>query len=295
MSDQRSTPEPGLYEGVPFEEYLGWDAVSASRLKLAGKSMRHYRAGFQVDETPAMRLGTLVHAGRLEPMSLATRYAVMPDFHLDEGNKDKKGNPSKSKATSYFKEKSDEWRRVNEDKTVVGLSEWCFMLGMVEALSGDELSNWALATGQKEVSLLWHDPETGLLCKARADNLDLQKQIVTDLKKTVDCQRFVYMAKRYEYHVQLAHYQLGIKEVCGITAEPWIVAVEESVPHGVMSAPLDKASLKVGNRLRAQRMRAIRNAQETDQWSGYEHPDSWAIAFDDSPIEVTVGGEKVFI
>ncbi len=63
----RKIPEPGLYENILFDEYLTWDCVSNSSLHAAERSMLHYKEQQPIEETPAMRLGTFCHVGRLEP------------------------------------------------------------------------------------------------------------------------------------------------------------------------------------------------------------------------------------
>ena len=37
-------PEPGIYPGVPMDEYLGWDCASNSRLRRLRRSPAHLKA-----------------------------------------------------------------------------------------------------------------------------------------------------------------------------------------------------------------------------------------------------------
>ena len=99
-------PAPGVYTGVSFSEYCEWDAINHSRLPLIDKSPLHCFVGRSYDETKAMRFGSLVHCGKLEPDAIAQRYMVMPDYlnHPDNvtSNGDKPASPA---ATSWYKNK----------------------------------------------------------------------------------------------------------------------------------------------------------------------------------------------
>ena len=76
----KPAPAPGVYPGVPFDEYRSWDAASQSMLKPGRKSMAHLRHAqkFPPDATAAMRLGSFLHSFCLEPETLLSRYVVAP-------------------------------------------------------------------------------------------------------------------------------------------------------------------------------------------------------------------------
>ncbi|MGL4648256.1 MAG: hypothetical protein ACRC1H_02510, partial [Caldilineaceae bacterium] len=57
----------GLVPGMPLDEYLAIDALSASGLKLLSRSPWHYANRVETAATPAMLRGTLAHAAVLEP------------------------------------------------------------------------------------------------------------------------------------------------------------------------------------------------------------------------------------
>jgi len=94
------TPPPGIYHGVSFNDYCEWDACNHSRLQRIDKSPLHCHVIPSLEKSPAIRLGQLVHSGKLEPDSVDARYAVMPQFELSQENTDAKGNPSTSAATT---------------------------------------------------------------------------------------------------------------------------------------------------------------------------------------------------
>ena len=67
---------PGIYENVPFDEYLLWPEINHSRLVRIDKSPKNYLIAADREPSQAFQLGSLVHSGRLEPDSLAERYVM---------------------------------------------------------------------------------------------------------------------------------------------------------------------------------------------------------------------------
>ena len=297
-------PEPGIYYGVPFADYLAWDAVSSSRLKLASRSLAHYQAGWQGDETRALRFGSLVHAGKLEPMELAKRYAVMPKFELDEGNRTKpskkfpNGEPSQSKSSTYYKTKKSEFEKANAGRIIVGESEYDEMLGVVKSLSENTKAMQAIGgRGDVEVSLVWVHAETGLTCKARVDKLKLEQGTFGDLKTTRDALWFAKHIVDHGYHRQAAFYQHGLHVLTGEKLEPWLVAVDSAAPYGCRAAPVCNELLRDGWSEVLKDMRRVAQAMQTDCFPGYENPDEWmppsGYRSVTEPIKLTISGKTV--
>ena len=108
-----ATLKPGIYRDVDFDTYLSLDAISNSSLHAAKKSMLHYLTQKTVEETPAMRLGTLCHAGKFEPEMVSRRYAVMPAFE----------NDVRQKKIAYTRANSDFFRTMTNGLSANGMSE----------------------------------------------------------------------------------------------------------------------------------------------------------------------------
>lgn len=100
--------------------------------------------------------------------------------------------------------------------------------------------------GEPEVSLIWQDEITGLWIKARPDALQLNGQVVADLKtcasaSIIDCHRSI--TKR-AYHQQLALCIEGIERVFGVTAtDAVLVFAEKTAPYHVQPIFLDEDCL----------------------------------------------------
>jgi len=287
-------PKPGIYHDVLFETYLGWKAVSNSRMGRARRSLLHYKEQI-IKETQSLSLGRLIHCGVLEPLAVAMRYAVMPPYENDAGNCTGQGKQSTSKATKYYEAKATAFRTANADKEIVEQSDYDVLIGINRSLMRSERAREYLSErGQAEVSLVWVDPETELLCKARVDFLN---SAINDLKSCVDAVEFSKSIASYGYHRQGAFYQYGYAVLTGEIKPFRLIAVEKTSPFGVRAAPLSDEALQVGESEVRELLRAIADAYDSNEWPCYSDPETWCLPSyyesNSDPIELTIGGETV--
>lgn len=292
-----SIPAPGIYENVSFADYLAWDCISNSSLQAALRSMLHYQQRQPSEETPAMRLGTLCHTGRLEPSAIYWRYVVMPD--LTVGLLNDAGQPyDNPRATKAYKQRVAEFTKQHAAKQIVTQEEFDRMVGVVSALDRNRMSHdWFTATGPVELSVVWEDPVTGLRCKGRMDKWASSYGVVVDLKTTRDCLRFAAQIADRHYHRQGAMYVDGLKAATGATARFAMVAVESEPPHGVMAAPLRQADLERGRDEYRCLLKQIAEARNRGVWPGYSNPAEWCLpawaACDVDAVTLTIHGSEV--
>jgi hypothetical protein len=270
--------KPGIYDSLSFAEYLAIDAISNTSLGLIEKSPRHYRERVELESCKPLVLGSMVHCGRLEPLALAERYAVTPDYHLDDDNKTTTGEQSRSSTTKYVKDRVAEFAAANRDKEIVPRDWFSEMVAIVTSLHGDPLASQLFnAPGRVELTLVWNDDTTGLLCKARIDKEASSIGKFCDLKTCADLEAFERSIARYGYHRQAAHYQDGWVTLTGELLDPWIVAVEKSKPYCVKAAPLHEEALERGYERRRDAMRLIAECHESGCWPGPPAPASWKV------------------
>lgn len=271
---------PGVYRNLDFAAYLAIPAISNTRMGLVLKSPKHYAADANMDDqAKPLVIGQLCHCGRLEPMALAERYAVMPDYHLHDDNVTDAGKPSQSKTTRHYKEKAADFAATNKDKQVVPAEWYAEVKEIVASLYADKLSNELFnAPGDTELTLVWRDEESGLLCKARFDKCIPSRQVFVDLKTTADLSKFTRAIANYGYHRQMAHYQEGWAALNGgDLLDPWIVAVEKCRPFCVMAAPLDEEAVMAGYSQRRKALNLIRDCMATGDWPGPAAPKVWRV------------------
>jgi hypothetical protein len=296
----RKIPEPGVYENVPFDEYLTWEAISNSSLHAAERSMLHYKERPAIEETVAMRFGSFCHVGRLEPSAIYRRYAVMPD--LTAGLLNDAGKPyDNPKATKAYKKRVADFHAAHSDKTIVEQAQFDEMVGIVSALDRDPRAHeWFTSNGPVELSLVWIDRDTGLLCKGRIDKWDRPQSIVIDLKTCRDCLRFPGQMAERSYHRQGAMYLDGIKALTGVECRFGLVAVENTAPYGVMSALVRPSDIELGRRDYRRALQQIAAARASGIWPGYASPDEWSLPGwatreADSPLTLTIAGKQVLV
>ena len=176
----------GIHRDLPFDDYLAVDAISHSALKpaitsIAGKT--HYdmdafhnawEAG-KDEPTRAKSLGSFIHGCLLEPSKIHDEFAVVPSS-LAEGILTKAGMPSKSpKSTAEYKQRLAEWRAPHEaagKQIVEDSSAPAIFAGQMLALGQNKRAlSWLHDVGERELSLVWRDPGSGLRCKGRIDML----------------------------------------------------------------------------------------------------------------------------
>lgn len=306
MNDLIKAPEPGVYEKVDFETYLQWDAISNSRINAARRSLKHFKANVALEPKPCLTLGSLAHCGRLEPLYLGKRYAVMPPFENDPENVTKKGEPSTSKATKYYEEKSEEFLAANRGKEIVTEDQYDSMIAIVTSLDNHDLAReYINSPGPMELAIVWDDPDTGLRCKARLDKISHVKRIVTDLKTYTPQQgylapteKFARAIANFGYHRQQAHYTNGARVLFGAEYSSALVVVENAEPYCVMAAPMIYEWLEIGRREVAETMAAIAEAYRQDQWPGYESPEAWTVPEwygTNVDVELLIGGEALVV
>jgi hypothetical protein len=293
-------PEPGIYRNVTFAEYIGWPHVNNSSLSYAARSMAHYRYAPEIETTDAMRFGSLVHCGKLEPASIGARYAVMPDFAA-EIRKPDGTEYSNVRATKAYKEAADAWRATIGDRECCTSQDLEQMLGIVQSLvMHDQARLWLCGGGEPEVSFVWDDPDSGVRCKARVDRWHgcNGQQLAVDLKTTKDASDFERSILRYAYHRQAAFYTDGITACTGIRNVLFgIVAVEKEKPFGVRAALMSDDAVAVGRREYKRLLAQLAECREANVWPGYSDPvawslPSWALAAGDD-VDITVNGEAL--
>lgn len=296
MSD---TPPPGIYENIPFAEYISWQAISNSRITLARKSMRHYKHTEFKDtsEKKAYKLGSFIHCGILEPLSIIERYAVIPEYENDVANVTQGNERSYSKTTKYVRQKTAEFVNANKGKQFIEKSEYDILLGISKAISADEdAKRYLNGTGKSELSILWNDTETGLLCKAR---IDYKTSVINDLKTTEDASQgaFERSIANYGYHRQAAHYRNGWEALTGEILPFVIIAVEKSSPFSVMAQPIDAEAIEVGCTEVAEALRNIAEAEQTEQYKSYPKSGKWFLPswYKLPEVQLISNGESVTV
>jgi len=272
-------PAPGLYPDIEFDQYAGWEAMNISTLLEGRRSMQHLHQALIAPvrkRTAAMWLGVLGHTLVLEPIKAMAKYVVMPDFASDPANTTAGGGKPKSPtSTSWYQKKKKEFEATNILREVVTQQKYDEILGMVHALASNPRAKECLAAGEREISLVWVDEPTGVVCKGRIDLLDAPKERFLDLKIVENAARFERSLEQYSYHVRMSWYQGGLMALGYQSLMPWLMAAESTPPFGIRAAPVGEETLLIGRDIHRELLDNYSKCISSDYWPGYDDPDEW--------------------
>jgi exodeoxyribonuclease VIII len=255
-------PEPGVYHDVPMSEYGSWDAANYSTLKKFDRSAAHAREMMvnPPDQTPAMRLGSAVHTAVLENELFKKEYVVAP------------------KVDRRFKKDKIVWEKFlndNKDREVLTGQEFEQCTFMSASARSNPLVQEILAEkGFTEMSFVWHDKDTGILCKGRVDRFGRLwgNSIIADLKTTENASEDSWKREvvKYQYHAQSAFYLDGLDTIAPVVDRKFLwIALEKTAPYAVALYEPDAATIDKGRRMYRKYLRMWGICQESGIWPGY--------------------------
>ena len=220
-----------MTSGVAFRDYMTMPGLSATALKAGRTSMLHMRevvAGPPKDATPAMRLGTLIHAAILEPQLFIARAAVWT------------GAQKRGAAWEEFKDRNDsEW--------IVTEEEYGSMMSISAAVHGHRDAHRLVAETEHEVCVDWSSPRYGA-ARARFDGYGEHVGLV-EVKTTrqIALSAFCRGAYNMGYHLQLGWYQIGAEVNVGHGNIPvHVIIIEQTRPYDVVVARVPQPILDRG-------------------------------------------------
>jgi hypothetical protein len=232
--------EPGIYFGLPEQDYFAAAGVSSSLLKALSISpltawSEHVDPNREDEPTEAQDLGTALHKRILEGDAMFRRhFAVRPEndgYHIEGVTELKarckelglKVGGTTADLCKRIREADPEaklwadviaaWEDEHRGKIAIKEKDWIhveFRAGLAERLP---FIRNAFSGGFPEVSIFWTDEE-GMPCKARVDYLKVD--VAVDLKyfankRRVAIDRAVGIAVANEgHHVQARHYRDGL-------------------------------------------------------------------------------------
>lgn len=262
--------KPGVYE-LPAREYHRLPAISKSQLDRIARSPMHYRHWMDTpsEQTRQMVLGSALHTAVLEPHLFNSQYFVEPSNapqDLRRFRSAKKPSAETLEAIAWW----DKFAETTTGLTMLTADEMAQIAGMSGAISAHEMASAALV-GQRELSVIANEPETGALCKVRPDCWNAPLNLIADLKTCADAspRAFARSCANYRYHVQAALY-LAICQAAGLDAESFcFVAVESVAPYAVMVYDLDVPSLVAGMTQAQRDIKRLIECRAANHWPAY--------------------------
>lgn len=255
---RRRPPRFGIHDDVPGWEYHEWQAYGSGAIRKVGHSPAHFREYWEAGEElrPKLIAGAAFHACVLEPDTEWPKY-----FRLEDG---------KDRRHREYREACEE----HGPDFVLTAREYDSCEGGRDAVYGHSRLGRLLKDGTPEVSFAWHDADTELPLKGRADWLNTEIATVVDLKQTGDAREHAFrrVARSQGYPVQGAQYTAGLTEL-GQEAKHYVnVAVESDPPYGVMLYRISTADLIIAESYWRSLVDKLAWCIENDDWPAYpEH------------------------
>ena len=255
-----------LIYGMSDSDYHAHPRLGSSLLRkiLTTPADFLYATSVRQESTPAMLLGSAVHASYLQPIAAGEQIALQPG---DWGPRN----------AGEGKKRWDAFKKENEGKIVLGWDESQIVRGCVAALQ-----DIRPLTERDHSEVTAFAKIDGVELKARADLDD--GDILWDVKttnETLDDNELSKAVFKYGYHFQAAHY-LECFEAAGAPRNGFgIIWVNKSAPHHSRVTLLSDEFLKMGRDDFTYALYLLKKCRDTDVWPGYPReittlsPPSW--------------------
>lgn len=219
-------------------DYHAHEAIGSTTLKkIASKSVLHAMSE-EFNQTPAMVLGSAVHAAILEPETFNSEYAVAPKV---------------DRRTKIGKETWAAFVLASEGKTVLTEEQNENVSGIKSSILSHSIANSMITGGEAEYSYFSRCPITGLELKCRPDYV--KSGALIDLKTCADASTdgFTRACINLGYAIQAAFYLDVYNAATGENLEDfYFLAVETSKPYAVNTFKMGEVEIKLGRHLYTQ-------------------------------------------
>lgn len=259
---------PGIYPGLTYAEYDQIRAINWSVLRKFRRSPAHARLQMTdpPEPTDEADTGNAFHRFVLQPEEFAKEYLVVPaDAPGRRSNKDKEW-----------------WRQFEEEnkgRTLLTAKELEELAAWRDGLYRSENVRTLLddPDARRELTIVWKDSDTGLLCKGRIDLVSraLGATMVVDFKTAVDASDFGFRSaiSRFGYAGQIMFYSDGLNVLApmpkGSSRTPAFVPVEKTPPYCARVLSLGIASQEAARQQWRDFLKMYREAVEQNYWPGY--------------------------
>lgn len=267
---------PGRYCDIPRSIYDQIPAMNATTIKAMETQSPAHARYFQEEEKESDELlfGEGFHCATLEAIEFPKRFVLWPDQRQGELAK-KKGDPHPIGGRRSGKA-WDEFKSAHLPRKALRERDYNSIQRMAEALHSHPEMQVLLARRPiyREVTLIWVDPHTGMLCKARFDILiDDEHPTGIDYKTTANAKPDLFGAQlfNYGYDIGAAHYCMGQQVLNPGKPLPNMIipAIEKQEPFKPVIYRVDTPTMRLGWIRTRSGMDRYAECLRTDRWPGY--------------------------
>lgn len=250
--------KPGIHQGIASEVYHLWPFASSTAIKaLMRSSPAHAKAGIVDSDSPALRLGTAVHAAILEPAKFDGLIRIEPKF-------DRRTKEGKALAESFDLSMMPGQTRITEEQFAV-------VRAIENAVRSSRACTSVLGMArQRELSVVAE--VEGVMCKCRCDAYGVESGVLVDVKTTsglASHDEFARTMWNLQYATQAAFYRM-VMSAAGLPLErfAWIVC-ETNQPHGVACYEVSPSTLDLFEPAIIVALRRWSDCETSGTWPAY--------------------------
>jgi len=203
----------GIYTDLSIEDYhANTTHISATQIKYARQSIKHFHyyvnGKIPREEKSHFHFGNAFELALLSPQEYLNKVAVLPDNELvTEILSD--GKTKNARNTNRYKEGVSDFMTKNTGKYLIndcGPESFETIEEMLSSCFQDKIIQGLIKNTEYQLSLFWTDPDTGIQLKTRPDFCKRKKNIIVNLKTTLDGspEAFSKDLKKYDYPIQAA-------------------------------------------------------------------------------------------
>ena len=285
-----SSLSQGIHDAIPAEAYHAGatdePSLSASIAKVILQQSplhawwKHPRLNpnYAPTHSDKFDLGTVVHSLFLEGDKFAEKTALIDA--KDWRTKAAQAHKEASREAGLIPLLVDDWQRVVEMVEAIH-----YYIG-ARAAAGDDDPPLFDVAGKPEQTIVWHDPDTQVLCRARLDWLHDSMRVVDDLKSIPtrggsanphDWSRTFWGIGA---DIEARFHARGVKAITGREPKFRFVVVEAHEPYALSVVDLAPSTIALADRKVDRALAIWKDCLERDQWPGYEgtasiEVDSW--------------------
>lgn len=232
--------EDGIYSDITIEDYHHSKGISATTIKWARESLKHYdwyrRGLITVEKKPHYDFGNAFELALLAHEEYLKKVAVIPDSEWIEVVMQDDPKIVSPRGTKLYKKLSEEWHAQQDGKYLIqetGKESFETIEEMLSSCYQDKVIQALIKNTEYQLSLYWTDPDTGIQLKTRPDFCKRKKNVIVNLKTTEDGspEGFARDIGKFNYGLQAAIETRGAVAT-GLmeTVDTYLWLVVEKVP-----------------------------------------------------------------
>jgi exodeoxyribonuclease VIII len=277
------TLAPGLHRNVPMDQYLALPYMSGSRLSLLRRSplqMRHASTE-PAKQSDALERGTALHLAVLEPDLFAGRYVVAEPCGAVLKSGKREGQVCNNPGLFRLREGLG-WvcgqhvrgwgQQIDTDAEVLTAEVDEAVRAMADAIRTHRLARSLFeGRGEFEATIVFEDPETGVLCKVRPDRLVERAKMYVALKTSRDAAPWAFPrdAETRGYFLGFALYRRALRAIGWPYEYTAVCAIESAAPYDIACYLVDEADIDSADAEVSRLLRIYADCTKDDTWPGY--------------------------